>query len=225
MQITTDLPVASLKEVRELSLDEAVYGSCTRRVRDGKTITLMGCPYAKDCEWATNQKYMAKKVGEGEEAKWVPDEGEPRPRNVKVRQSKPRSKGGFSIIENHCACFQWHGDVKKIDGHNDVMVEVVGGEGSKFTFRGTKPVQPTPGTVVNDPVFYKLEVPTFPSPMERQELMEAIEAGMIRKEAGDRARTQERSKRLGLSEEEELVASVTEESVRQAIGATGRKGA
>lgn len=221
MQISTDLPVASLKEVRELQLDEAVYGSCARREKDGKTITLMGCPFRKQCDWADNTKHMAKKVGD----EWVPDDGDPRPRNVKYRQSKPKKGGGYSLIESYCACFQWHGDVKKIDGHNDVQIEVVGGEGSKFTARGTKPVQAAGGAIVHEPQFYKLEVPRFPAPMERPELMEAIEAGMIRKEAGERSRQKEREKRLGLTEEEELVASVTEESVRKAIAATGRKGA
>lgn len=217
MELSTGLPVASLKEVRELQLDEAVYGSCARRERDGKIITLMGCPFAKECDWANNQTHMAKKEGEG----YVPDKGDPRPRNVKYRQSKPRSKGGFSIMEGYCACFQWHGDVKKIDGHNNVMVEVVGGEGSKFTTKGTKPTpNPTaPGTIIHEPTFYKMEVPTFPTPMQRPEMMEAIEAGMIRKEAGDTARTKERQKRLGLSDE---AVEVTEEDVRKAIAGAGR---
>lgn len=224
MEIQSNLPIASYPKLKALGLDESQYGACTRRVKQGQSILTMGCPFARICDWADNTTYM-KLDDEKSEDK----DNAPRPRYVRYRESKPKSKGGFSLIESYCACFQWHGDAKLQDGKNGVIVQVTGGEGSKFTVRGTKKElggTAKEPTVSNVPTFFKLEVPRFPKPEERADLMEAVVAGQIMQEAGDSAKDAE-LRRRGLSKlegVEDLTHTVSEEDVRAAIGQGARKG-
>lgn len=189
----TDRPIASQERLTELGMPHGTYGSCSspdqRTIKNrGKIWFNRGCQFYHECEWRSGTDHMSKR-----------DDGDvhPRPRNVATKHIKPSASGvGDVIINAYSPCFRYHKSLKKRDGKNNEIVEVVGGEGDVVSLKSHKKHVNPDGSIYLTPEVKKIEVPRYPDPTEVPELFEHVFAAEQRKEHKSRTADADRERRL-----------------------------
>jgi len=193
-------PIASVARLKELGLDPASYGSCSdplqKSVKNkGRTWINRGCSQYDGCPWKDGTEHMQAR-----------DEGDklPRPRMVITKFIKPNSTGpGDRIINSYCPCFQFLGGLKRRDGMNREIAEVVGGEGEKVLVKTSERKANPDGTFYFKPKMEQVTVPRFPDPTEVDELFEDVYAGQSRLEHKAKTVDADRARRLAGAEARE----------------------
>lgn len=207
-------PIASRERLEELGLNPAEHGSCSepdqRSVKNvGKVWYNRGCDEWHRCPWKSGTDYIDPQNE---------NDVNPRPRNVAYKFIKPNPKGtGDLVINSWCSCFQFLGNKKPRDGLNQVLTEVVGGEGANVLLKVSEKVPQPDGTVYYKPVKKPAAVPSFPDPTKVEELFEAIYAAEDKLNSRQKRVQEERDRRLGRSAAIEGVATIATGS-RSAAG-------
>lgn len=191
-------PIASRERLVQLGLDPAAYPSCAAPHQEnvpnkGRVWVTMGCSQHYDCPWKNSTQLQ---LPADDAHAW---DTVPRPRNVVTKFIKPNPTGpGDRVINNYCACWQFLAGMKRRDGKNNEIAEVVGGEGDTVRLRRSRRIQHPDGTVTFQPIAEPTVVPRFADPTEVPELFEDVEAGQDRIENKQRTVDAERARRLGV---------------------------
>lgn len=191
-------PVGSSKRLEELGLPKAVYGSCSGHLKKAPggpfdKVLNRGCRHHPDsggeCPWAGTLALM----NPADE-----NDNQPRPRNVGTRLVKPSAtEEGDSMRESFCSCVQWHDDLKRKDGLNKTLTEVVCGEGGTVTIRDCTIEKDAAGTNIYNQTRRSQIVPRYPDPASVPALAGALDAGRVRTQNEQRKRREERESRIG----------------------------
>lgn len=191
-------PVGSSQRLAELGLPKEVYGSCSGHLKKAPggpfdKVLNRGCRHhpdsGGDCPWAMGTALMNPR----DEKDTVP-----RPRNVGTRLVKPSAtEEGDSMRESWCSCVQWLDDLKRKDGLNKVLTEVVCGEGGTVQIRDSRIEQDAAGARIYIPIRKEVEVPRYPDPADVPALAGALDAGRVRTKNEQRKRREERESRIG----------------------------
>jgi hypothetical protein len=191
-------PVGSSQRLQELGLPKDVYGSCSGHLKKAPggpfdKVLNRGCRHhpdsGGDCEWAMGTALMS-----------PADENDvhPRPRMCGTRLVKPSAtEAGDSMRESFCSCVQWNDDLRRKDGKNKVLTEVVCGEGGTVTIRDSRIEVDAAGTRIYIPERKEVTVPRYPDPSSVPELSGALDAGRVRTAGEARKRREERESRIG----------------------------
>ena len=191
-------PIASPERLEELGLSVAEYGSCSKPVQEGKGVWLnQGCARWKECPWRDNTEHMEKRDA---------TDVHPRPRNVITKFVKPNDGGpGDRVISSYCSCFRFLGGLKRRDGRNREIAEVVGGEGETVSVKTSERKTNPDGSIYFKPKMETVTVPRYPDPTEVDELFEDVYAGQSRMEHKAKTVDAERERRLsGATKKEEM---------------------
>lgn len=189
----TDRPIAAKERLEELGMAVASYGSCSepdqRKIQNrGRVWFNRGCKFFHECEWRNNTEHMQAR-----------DEGDikPRPRHVSTKHIKPGIGGvGDTIINSYCPCFRYHKSLKKRDGQNNEIVEVVGGEGDRIKIKSHKKHVNPDNSIYLSPEVKDLVIPRYPDPTEVPELFEHVFAASERRDHKARTVDAARERRL-----------------------------
>lgn len=206
-------PMTSLEVLKRDGVDVSKFGSCSKRVKDGKTMVNLGCDHHNVCHWA-NEDVPEMKVDE------ETHEGGLRPRNKKYVLVKKMTDGRRRVREGWCACFEWHENFAKKHGHNGVVAKVTGGEGDSVLLRGSKRIPASgPGTEPTwQPVFWKATVPVF-KPSQSDDLVSEAYAEQVIKESGIADEKAAVREALGLkAEAQDVTSELSDEEVNKLIG-------
>jgi hypothetical protein len=199
-------PIASVKRLKELGLEPAGYGSCSepeqRSIKNkGKTWINRGCAQYHDCDWKDGTEHMERR----DETDTVP-----RPRNVVTKFIKPNPMGpGDRVINSYCSCFQFLGGMKRRDGRNNEIAEVVGGEGDMVKIKGNERKTNPDGTFYFKPTSSLVRTPRFLDPTEVDELFEDVDAGRDRIQNKAKTTDAERARRVSGSVKKDAIEGVT----------------
>lgn len=171
-------PVGSLEQLKRDGTNIKQFGSCSRREKDGKTITNLGCEFWAECKWA-------REPAPDVEVDGVKGEPTLRPRNKRYVIVKTDEHGRRKVREGYCACFEFHQNFAKRDGSGGVVCKVTGTEGDSVRIRGSEKILATGAGQEPrwKPVFWTKTVPVF-KPTQNDEIVNEQYATAIMEAAG-----------------------------------------
>ena len=191
-------PIASKRRLEDLGMEPGKYASCSapdqRKVKNKGAVWFnRGCLSYYDCPWRDGTEHIQPREPAAGEAA----DDAPRPRNVSVKHIKPSSTGpGDVIINSYCPCFRALKQMSRRDGHNNEIVEIVGGEGDTINIKSHKKHVNPDGSIYLTPEVKSVVVPRYPDPTEVPALFEHVFAARDRKEHKARTVDAERERRL-----------------------------
>ncbi len=177
-------PIGTRPQLEAAGLDPRIYASCSepKELDSGQGLVVhnQGCAKWANCPWKKRE-------------------------NKAVRIIKPSANGKRRIRENWMSCSDYLAGPALLNGHNGVIVEVFGGEGTKVTLRGSEREEPkSPGAIATfKPIFWKEPVPPIMTPADNPALVEDAAAAQMAASAMDRNQEAARRQALGMAPREE----------------------